>query len=153
MENASNALLLAAGVLIGVLILSLMVYLFIDFGSTSAEINSQITEQQLSQFNSKFTSYEGQEELTIYDVITVASYANENNIYYKDNLDNYKIIIYLSNPSTSQIQDNIENIKLSLIENDKNLLTSTNLNLPTYSCKVLSYYPNGRVHEIKFTKK
>ena len=153
MENASNALLLAAGVLIGVLILSLMVYLFIDFGSTSAEINSQITEQQLLQFNSKFTSYEGQEELTIYDVITVASYANENNIYYKDNLDNYKIIIYLANPSTSQIQDNIENIKLSLIENDKNLLSSTNLNLPTYSCKVLSYYPNGRVHEVKFTKK
>ena len=153
MENASNALLLAAGVLIGVLILSLMVYLFIDFGSTSAEINSQITEQQLLQFNSKFTSYEGQEELTIYDVITVASYANENNIYYKDNLDNYKIIIYLANPSTSQIQDNIENIKLSLIENDKNLLSATNLNLPTYSCKVLSYYPNGRVHEVKFTKK
>ena len=60
MENASNALIMAAGVLIGILILSLAVYLFIDFGSTASEINSQITEQQISQANSKFTIYEGQ---------------------------------------------------------------------------------------------
>ena len=39
MENASNALLIAGGVLIGVLILSLAVYLFADFGAKSADIN------------------------------------------------------------------------------------------------------------------
>ena len=33
MENASKALLMAAGVLIGVLILSLAVYLFENFGT------------------------------------------------------------------------------------------------------------------------
>ena len=150
MENASNALIMAAGVLIGILILSLAVYLFIDFGSTASEINSQITEQQISQANSKFTIYEGQEDLTIYDVITVASYANENNIYYQDNLSEYKIIIYLG---TQQIQDNINNKKIELIQNDKNLINASNLNLPTYECKVLSYYGSGRIHEIKFTKK
>ena len=58
MENASNALIIAGGVLIGVLILSLAVYLFADFGSTSAEINKKTQEQQLVQFNSKFTTYE-----------------------------------------------------------------------------------------------
>jgi len=36
MENASKALLMAAGVLIGLLVLSLMVYLFASFASTSA---------------------------------------------------------------------------------------------------------------------
>ena len=41
MENASKALLMAAEVLIGLLILSLAVYLFADFGSTSAEINKK----------------------------------------------------------------------------------------------------------------
>ena len=44
MENASNALIIAGGVLIGVLILSLAVYLFADFGSTSAEINKKTQE-------------------------------------------------------------------------------------------------------------
>ena len=116
MENASNALIMAAGVLIGILILSLAVYLFIDFGSTASEINSQITEQQISQ----------------------------------DNLSEYKIIIYLG---TQQIQDNINNKKIELIQNDKNLINASNLNLPTYECKVLSYYGSGRIHEIKFTKK
>ena len=83
MENASNALLIAGGVLIGMLILSLAVYLFVDFGSTSADINQRTAEQQLTQFNSKFTVYESKEnKWTIYDIITVAGYAHENNKYY-----------------------------------------------------------------------
>ena len=55
MENASKALMMAGGVLIGVLIISLAVYLFADFGSRSASINAQNTEKQLAAFNSKFT--------------------------------------------------------------------------------------------------
>ena len=38
MENASKALLMAAGVLIGMMVLSLMVYLFISFGSSTKAI-------------------------------------------------------------------------------------------------------------------
>ena len=38
MENASKALIMAAGVLIGVLILSLAVFLFLDFCPTSERI-------------------------------------------------------------------------------------------------------------------
>ena len=44
MENASKALLLAAEVLIGMLVLSLMVYLFITFGSNAAKINKQLED-------------------------------------------------------------------------------------------------------------
>ena len=61
MENASKALIMAGGILVGVLVLSLMVYLFADFGSTSAQINAQNKQNQLSQFNSKFTAYEDKE--------------------------------------------------------------------------------------------
>ena len=55
MENASKALIMAGGVLIGVLILSLAAYLFVDLGSTSAEITAQNAEKQITEFNSKFT--------------------------------------------------------------------------------------------------
>lgn len=82
MENASKALFMAAGVLIGILILSLAVYLFISFGSTSAELHKQNAEQQIAQFNSQFTSYEGK-ECTIYEVVSVAGLATDNNIYYE----------------------------------------------------------------------
>ena len=104
MENASKALIMAGGILVGVLILSLMVYLFADFGSTSAQINAQNKQNQLTQFNSKFSAYEDKEGLTIYDVITVAGYAKENNKYYEGNQSN-QIIVYLEN---KQIQDNTQ---------------------------------------------
>ncbi len=83
MENASKALLMAAGVLIGLLVISLAVYLFVSFGMTSAEIHKEQQEQQLEQFNVQFTSYVGKEGLTIYDVVTVANLATENNKNYE----------------------------------------------------------------------
>ena len=55
MENASKALLMAAGVLIGILILSLAVFLFANFGSASAEINRQNEIKRINEFNAQFT--------------------------------------------------------------------------------------------------
>ena len=151
MENASNALIMAAGVLIGILILSLAVYLFADFGRTAADINSQNEQQELIKFNTRFSAYEGREGLTIYDVITVASYANENNLYYNDSLDEHKVIICLDSIS-NEIQDDIETKKINLIETDKNFINSNNLSLPTYSFKIVKYRDNGRVSTILFKK-
>ena len=152
MENASKALIMVAGVLIGILIISLAVYLFVDFGTRASEVNSKVAEQQVVQFNNKFTSYEGKNDLNIYDVVTVASYAYENNLYYQDVLNEYKIEVYLANPVLRQIQDNINETKISLINSDKNSINSANLNLPTYSCKVTKYHNNGRVYKLQFTK-
>ena len=67
MENASKALLMAAGVLIGVLILSLAVYLFANFGTASAEIHKQKDMNEINKFNTQFTSYEGK-ECTIHEI-------------------------------------------------------------------------------------
>ena len=79
MENASKALLMAAGVLIGVLILSLAVFLFASFGGTSARIHDTVQKNQLAKFNTQFTNYETKESVTIYDIISVANLATENN--------------------------------------------------------------------------
>lgn len=156
MENASNALIIAGGVLIGVLIISLAVYLFVDFGSTSAEINKKTEQQQLIYYNSKFTSYDDKKDLTIYDAITVAGYAKENNNYYGDSnsdgfdknyyLNNYKIIVTIKiNNTTKEIQDyTIEQFN-ELIQNEQ----KNNNELPKYTCSI-DYYDNGRVNTVKF---
>ncbi len=83
MENASKALIMAAGVLIGVILLSLMAYMFLSFAMSSAEMHKDNEQNRLNQFNSQFDSYEGKEGLTIYDVVTVANLATESNIYYE----------------------------------------------------------------------
>lgn len=153
MENASKALIMAAGVLIGVLILSLAAYLYVDFGSSAAQINSQREEQQIIQFNTKFISYEGQEGLTIYDVITVASYARENNLYYQDNLNEYKIFVYLlQDAGLKEIQGYTQELMIKLINIDRGLIKVDTPNLPTYNCVVNEYQSNGRVRKITFTR-
>ena len=46
MENASKALIMAAEILIGLLIISLAVYLFTSFGTSAAQINQRNANQQ-----------------------------------------------------------------------------------------------------------
>ena len=143
MENASKALIMAGGVLIGVLVISLAVYLFVSFGQTSVEINDENSQKQLTQFNSKFTSYEGKKNLTIYDAITVAGYANENNEYY-DNDSNYIIIVNLDGRRIDNQLSNIERIRKT--QNKKSE------DLTVYKCEVIDYHENGRVKTINFKK-
>ena len=83
MENASKALLMAAGVLLGIMILTLAVYLFTNFGGTSAQIGQIAEENQIAQFNSQFLTYVGNEKVTIYDVISMANLATQNNQSYE----------------------------------------------------------------------
>ena len=57
MENASKALLMAASVLVGILILSLIAYLYTVFGDYSSLIQARLEEKNITEFNTKFTQY------------------------------------------------------------------------------------------------
>lgn len=150
MEDASNALIMAAGILIGVLILSLAVYLFINFGQTAAQIYEQNEQNQLNIFNSKFSSYEGKEKITIYDIITVAGYAYENNKYYEDD-EQYKVYVYIGTPtSNNEIQDIVYLKSKKIISDEQNKMDGNNNELPKYSCKI--EYLNGRVKNVIFSE-
>lgn len=112
MENASNALIMAAGVLIGVLILSLAGYLIYIFGNYNAEVNLKNEENLLNEFNVQFTKYygntrnvyinengekvvedevDGDEKNQIlcsaHDIISLANLAKQNNIDYNYDID------------------------------------------------------------------
>lgn len=87
MDNASRALLMAAGVIVGVLILGIGIYLFKIFGNYGNDIAQKIEQVQIDTFNNQFTKYassftkgEGWYNLcTIHDVATIANLANKNN--------------------------------------------------------------------------
>ncbi len=181
MENASKALLMAAGVLIGLLVISLAVYLFVSFGTTSADVHKQMEQQQIEQFNSQFTSYDGKEDITIYDVVTVANLATENNRYYEHNkktipqdpqtaTDTY-ISVVLNNP-TNTIEYGFNSLT-SDSTNSYNQLIKDGLNsmvnvqdkdengqpigkpykvLSKYKCQVEISQKTGRVCLVKFIK-
>ena len=76
MENASKALIMAAGVLISVLILTLAVYLVVNFGSFSAEVHQRKQEDEIQRFNAQFLAYQGTKTVTMHDIVTIVNYAN-----------------------------------------------------------------------------
>lgn len=91
MENAVKALLIASGVLIGVLILSLGSILYSSLSSYTEEVHESIERNELDKFNVQFTAYireaDEEEYLTIQDIVTVANIAFENNQKHNVNVD------------------------------------------------------------------
>ena len=53
MENASKALLMAASVLVGILILSLIAYLYTVFGDYSSLIQARLESKKINEFKHK----------------------------------------------------------------------------------------------------
>ena len=86
MENAVKALIIAAGVLIGLMILSLGISLYSSLNEFVEEFEKDIADQKIQQFNEQFTRYINCDDsgninfkLTIQDVVTAANIAYENN--------------------------------------------------------------------------
>ncbi len=176
MENASKALLMAAGVLIGVLILTLAVYLFATFGATSAELHKQQATDRLNEFNSQFTSYEEKNKngLTIYDFITVASLATENNKYYDlpdkmgisanslpTNQSDYYVSVFIQGKNTNYgfgkdtESNNVNDAYQNLINEELNKIRpmAGEEKLPLYECTVSISSTTQRVYKVEFRLK
>lgn len=94
MENASKALIMIAEVLVGIMIVSIGVYLFSEMGKYSANTTKQIEDTQIAQFNEQFLQYTGMTTLyddagmpyqgpvpcTIHDIVGLANLAKQTNI-------------------------------------------------------------------------
>lgn len=78
MENATKALLMAGGVLIGIMIATFMVLVLQRGGRMSAEYDSQLSDQVLLDFNSQFEVYNVPDN-DFFDVITVVNLAYDVN--------------------------------------------------------------------------
>ncbi len=57
MENASKAIIIAGGILISVVILSVLVILFNQIGSTYSAENDSLTIEQMEEYNRRFSVY------------------------------------------------------------------------------------------------
>ncbi len=129
------------------------------FHGQARDIQKQNEEQKLTQFNTQFTVYEGREDITIYDILTVINLAKDNNA--KNSESENKIIVNIDTrvPNPSSITNCEEDTKKTLIENlivtDRESIRMDGeefKGLPTYTCKI-GTNSTGRVNNIKFTRK
>ena len=149
MENASKALIMAAGVLIGVMVISLGVYLFLTFSMSASKVHEENAQTQLDQFNSQFLKYNGL-EVNIYDVVTMASLAYENNKDYgltKKEDYNYYIEVKFNNKN---IENNNNEANTKLIEDNNKGTKDKDYELPTFDCTVHVNEYTGRVDSVTF---
>lgn len=151
MENATKALLMAAGVLIGVLIISLGVTLYVSLGTYVDKTQQDIDISALQKFNTQFTKYINTSssgviefELTIQDVISAANTAYESNKYYEvtsPNDSNYYVTINLNGTS---IESDINEKSSDILSNNiGKQYKCTNSNVKTNS-------KTQRVYEVNF---
>ncbi len=168
MENASNALLMAAGILISIMLISLGTYLFATFGGYSKNINDTLNQTQIEEFNAQFTKYEtttGDETTycTVYDIVSVINLAKNANEKYEEykNLNKRR-------PSNAERENNTyiyvnvngNTINELSLEKDLNQFIQNNIEtdrentkLTKYNCKVEISGKTKLVKSIKFTKK
>ena len=102
MENASKALIMAASILLGVMIISVGVALFQTFSNFSKTTLNKVEETKIAEWNNAYLKYygtmlvgkEGEEiampiQVTAHDIITVLNQAKQNNIdYFEEDWNN-----------------------------------------------------------------
>lgn len=133
MENASNALLIGGGILIAMLILSIGVYLFTNYSDLSASYERTMETTEIQKFNEKFLKFEGRQDITIQEIVSLANFVRE---YNKEN--GTSIVVLLQNQNTNLAGDNI-----NLIEEIKNDTENVK-----YKAEIPTY--NGLVEKIVF---
>lgn len=79
MENASKALIIAGEMLIAILVIGLLVYINILFGKFSSNMNKQMSESQIYEFNNKFYVYSGRYNITVTEIASMINLAKQTN--------------------------------------------------------------------------
>ena len=132
MENASKALLMAGGILIGVLILSLMTTLFVSSKQLSTSYDNTKNAEAIQRFNVNFTKYLGK-DLTIHEVVTICNFAD---------IDSNKVIQVnvVGEYSSQDIQDIVE------------VYTKEENSIQKFELTINNYSPEGYINSISFSE-
>ena len=112
MENASKALIIAASVLAGVMIISVGVALFSTFSEFGKSTAEKVESDKIAQWNNTYLKYYGSYtdesgkikpiKVTAHDIISVANSAKQNNTNYELGKQNY-------NENTYYVQVQVKN--------------------------------------------
>ena len=145
MENASKALMIVAGILIAILVISIGIYLFTDYRDMGSAYEQNLSTAEIQKFNVNFTKFEGRQDIKIQEIVTlvnfVQQYREKNEISEKND-----ITIIIENQRFQKstingkkiIKDSIEDlIKVYLDE--------------SFTCVNIKYDNDGKVNEIYFS--
>lgn len=131
MENASKALIIAGGVLIAIIILSMFLVMYNRIANIKKTEQEQLKLEQLLAFNAEFEAYDKKIMYGV-DVITLINKVSENNKTYFGYAD-YQISIKLNGTEIYESSS----------------LIGTNFEKNIFECTKMDYNNSGRVCKIE----
>ena len=79
MENASKALIIAGSVLIGIIVISIFVYVFHSTADFASSYETTVSVANVNKFNNRFEKYTGRQDITLYEIISLVNFAKDFN--------------------------------------------------------------------------
>lgn len=131
MENASKALIIAGGVLIALIIITMFLIMYNRISNIQKEQEEQTKIEQLATFNAEYEAYDKKLMYGV-DVITLINKVAENNKKYEGNAD-YQITLTLDGTIMTSSD--------SLLNDSKEKYL--------YKCEKITYNNLGRVSGIE----
>ena len=149
MENASKALSIAAGVLIAILLIALLIFAFYKFTEIPRQREQQKKMQQTVEFNKTFDSF-NQRKLAGIKMISLVNLVNDNNTTYAD-VEGYQVTIDITKDG-STIRSDFQN-DFTRPDTDLTALRKA-VKSHTYECTEVIYGgTDGRINKMIFEEK
>lgn len=157
MENASKALIMAAEVLIGVMIITIGVAIFRNSAELAKNYENSQERTSLQTFNKKFEIYQKMGIITIQDIVSAANLARqineENDVNHSSDLCIH--IIYTDDNYSNEHLDDVKKWKTSdfyKLMQDNSLYPGTDEKVK-YVCEEIKYNDvTNVVSQLKFKK-
>ena len=145
MENATKALLISGGILIGLLAISIGVYLFANYSQIGSTYDRSLQATEIQKFNANFTKFEGRDDITLHEIVSVANYAREYNDKNEGSGNHIAVnVIGITPPGLTRKDEGIYITDLTeLIKNDDG---------SDYTMNSILYDSDGLVNGITFYK-
>jgi len=136
MENASKALIIAGGILIGIIILSIFVYEMNYMGENARVYENEAYVRKIEEFNARFEKYTNR-EITAQDVVTLYNYIKEWN---KDNPVTAKNTIKFQVTGEARTFESLIKLETKMIQYLANMEAYTDIDIKKEEGKYTSEY-------------
>lgn len=140
MENASKALIIAGGVFLAIMVLTIGVYLISKLSVVSDSYITDLDSVELQKYNSNFEVFIGRNDITAQEIATIVSLAKQNE---------QEIVIMVNGKNLCTMWSESEKNKF-LQENVQKSKTKGEIIQYSYVENSISYGSDGKVIQIGF---
>lgn len=145
MENAAKALMIAGGILLAMLAISVGVYTITEFSGTADEYTETVSNIETRKYNSDFEIFIGRNNVTAQEIMTIVGVSNQKGRYTKIYVDDIDITTYTNDEKNIFLSSNI--LKYKEGNNAQPIVVEN-----SYSYVSIQYDEQGKVAELKLKK-